>query len=79
MFITSGKIEIINGQQRLTTLMLLLRAFYKKFSHMQDQLSLSITFSIKTCIWKTDEFGNSDNNARNIDAKGPSDNDKETF
>ena len=33
---TNFKMEVIDGQQRLTTLMLLLRAFYTKFGHMQD-------------------------------------------
>ena len=32
-----GKLEVIDGQQRLTTLMLLLRAFYAKFGNMQDE------------------------------------------
>lgn len=32
----AGKLEIIDGQQRLTTLMLLLRAFYSKFGNMKD-------------------------------------------
>lgn len=45
------------GQQRLTTLMLLLRAFYSKFGHMQDRQSLSTKQNIEKCIWKTDEFG----------------------
>lgn len=31
-----GKMEIIDGQQRLTTLMLLLRAFYEKYGSMLD-------------------------------------------
>lgn len=34
---TNFKMEVIDGQQRLTTLMLLLRAFYTKFGHMQDK------------------------------------------
>ena len=59
--------------------MRLVRAFYKKINHMQDQVSLSITSSIETCIWKTDEFGNPDKNARTIDAKAAPDNDKEVF
>lgn len=32
-----GQLEVIDGQQRLTTLMLLLRAFYDKFKNMQDR------------------------------------------
>ena len=34
-----GDMEIIDGQQRLTTLMLLLRAFYDKFKNMKDDKS----------------------------------------
>lgn len=30
--------EVIDGQQRLTTFMLLLRAFYDRFTQMQDQV-----------------------------------------
>ena len=36
----NGKLEIIDGQQRLTTLMLLLRAFYSKFGNMQDPYAI---------------------------------------
>ena len=37
MFKNEGdKQEIIDGQQRLTTLMLLLRAFYDRFTRMKD-------------------------------------------
>ena len=39
---TNFKMEVIDGQQRLTTLMLLLRAFYTKFGHrtrLPSQLS----------------------------------------
>ena len=32
------KLEVIDGQQRLTTIMLLLRAFYSKFSHRTRHL-----------------------------------------
>ena len=48
--------EVIDGQQRLTTLMLLLRAFYTKFGHMQDKASVATKQNIEKCIWKTDEF-----------------------
>ena len=37
-----GKQEIIDGQQRLTTLMLLLRAFYQRSGHMKDENNLSM-------------------------------------
>ena len=44
------KMEVIDGQQRLTTLMLLLRAFYTKFSHMQDKESISTRQNIEKCL-----------------------------
>lgn len=43
---SGGKQEIIDGQQRLTTLMLLLRAFYTRFLNMMDKNSISIRNSI---------------------------------
>ncbi len=56
-FKNEGRMEVIDGQQRLTTLMLLLRAFYAKFGHMQDKASVSTKQNIEKCLWKTDEFG----------------------
>lgn len=73
------KLEIIDGQQRLTTLMLLLRAFYSAFGNMQDQKSINTKKEIEKCIWKTDEFGNPDTNALKIDSDVATDDDKEEF
>lgn len=73
------KKEVIDGQQRLTTIMLLLRAFYAKFSHMQDQDSISTKKKIEQCLWKTDEFGNPNMTNLKIDSQVASDNDKEEF
>ena len=44
------KMEVIDGQQRLTTLMLFLRAFYSKFGHMQDKASVSTRQNIEKCL-----------------------------
>lgn len=74
-----GKMEIIDGQQRLTTLMLLLRAFYERFGNMQDSNSKSTRENIEKCIWKTDEFGRPDKNALKINSEVASDNDKSEF
>lgn len=74
-----GKHEIIDGQQRLTTLMLLLRAFYTKFLNMQDKNSVSIRNSIAKCIWKSDEFGNLIEDQLKIDSQVSTDDDKEEF
>ena len=74
-----GKMEIIDGQQRLTTLMLLLRAFYSKFGHMQDEDSKSIRELIEKCIWKTNEFGKPDKANLKIDSEVATDKDKDEF
>jgi len=74
-----GKKEIIDGQQRLTTLMLLLRAFYTKFANMQDEDNRRVREIIEQCIWKTDEFGKPDMEALKIDSEVATDNDKDEF
>ena len=76
---SNEKQEIIDGQQRLTTLMLLLRAFYAKYTHMLDQQAVKTRELISRCIWKTDEFGNPDVTALKIDSEVATDNDKEEF
>ena len=75
----NGKQEIIDGQQRLTTLMLLLRAFYTKFVNMQDKNSVNIRKSIAKCIWKADEFGNIIDDELKIDSQVSTDDDKTEF
>lgn len=44
-----GKQEIIDGQQRLTTLMLLLRAFYQRSGKMQDKGTMTMRKRIEQC------------------------------
>jgi len=73
------KMEVIDGQQRLTTLMLLLRAYYSKFSHMQDKASVSTKQNIEKCLWKTDEFGEPNTAQLKIDSEVATDNDKDEF
>ena len=75
----NGKSEVIDGQQRLTTLMLILRAFYDKFSNMQDRNSILTRDKIEKCIWKTDTFGTADKSTLKIDSEVATDNDKEEF
>ena len=74
-----SKMEVIDGQQRLTTLMLLLRAFYEKFGHMQDKASVATKQNVEKCIWKTDEFGEPDMSALKIDSEVATDKDKDEF
>lgn len=74
-----GKNEVIDGQQRLTTLMLLLRAFYSRYGNMEDEESKSTREIIEKCIWKTDEFGKPIKSDLKIDSEVATDNDKDEF
>lgn len=74
-----GKSEVIDGQQRLTTLMLILRAFYDKFANMQDKNSKLTRDRIEKCIWRTDTFGTADKSTLKINSEVATDNDKEEF
>ena len=79
---SDGKREVIDGQQRLTTLMLLLRAFYHAYgNNMQDSKSLSVKRMIEKCLWKTDEFGEPDKSvsALKIESETATDDDKDEF
>ena len=74
-----NKQEIIDGQQRLTTIMLLLRAFYCKLDKQMDENTKKTRESIASCIWKVDEFDNPDKNKLKIDSEVSTDDDKEEF
>jgi uncharacterized protein with ParB-like and HNH nuclease domain len=74
-----GKMEIIDGQQRLTTLMLLLRAFYDKYGSMKNDKAIKTSKFIERCIWKTDEFGDPDKSALKIDSEVATDKEKDEF
>ena len=74
-----GKLEIIDGQQRLTTLLLLLRAFYNRLEHMKDNRSIKMREDIEKCIWRANEFGEYDPNDLKINSEVATDNDKEEF
>lgn len=76
---TDDKLEIIDGQQRLTTLMLMLRSFYSKFSQQKDDESVKTREKIERCIWQTDEFGSPNKDQLKIDSEVASDDDKNEF
>ena len=78
-YINNNRQEIIDGQQRLTTLMLLLRAFYDRFENMKDKNSIVIRENIEKCIWKTDIFGTPNKLELKIDSEVATDNDKTEF
>lgn len=75
----NNKKEVIDGQQRLTTLMLLLHAFYSKFGNMKDNHSQNTRNRIAQCLWKTNEFGEADFENLKIDSEVATDNDKIEF
>lgn len=76
---SDGCQEIIDGQQRLTTLMLLLRAFYSKYGNMKDNKAQKTSKMLEQCIWKTDEFGDPDKTMLKISSEVATDGDKEEF
>ena len=76
---SDSKQEIIDGQQRLTTIMLLLRAFYSKFEHAKDSNTITTRNLISKCIWKTSEFGDPLLDQLKIDSEVASDADKDEF
>lgn len=51
----SKEYEVIDGQQRIVTFLLMLRAFYQAFGSAQDESIKNIRRKIEQCIWKTDE------------------------
>ncbi|MCQ2323707.1 MAG: DUF262 domain-containing protein [Paludibacteraceae bacterium] len=75
----NNQMEIIDGQQRLTTIMLLLRAFYSRFDKMKDAQSQKLKEIIGRCIWKTNEFDEPDMAQLKIDSEVATDNDKVEF
>ncbi len=75
----NNKQEIIDGQQRLTTLMLLLRAFYDKYGSIQNERARKTARSIEQCLWKTDEFGDPDKSQLKINSEVATDLDREEF
>ena len=75
----NNKQEIIDGQQRLTTIMLLLRAFYSKYGQMNSDKAKKTSKMIEQCIWKTDEYGDPDKEQLKINSEVATDNDKDEF
>lgn len=54
---SSNEIKIIDGQQRITSLLLLLRAFYAKLENMQeDDNIIGLKNQIAPCLWDVNEI-----------------------
>ncbi len=78
-FKNHNQMEVIDGQQRLTTLLLLLRAFYNKLGSMKDPRSKRMKEDIEKCIWQANEFGEFETSALKINSQVATDDDKEEF
>ena len=71
--------EVIDGQQRLITFLLMLRAFYQAFEKIQCANKENILSSIGKCIWNGDEFGNVDKASLKLKSEVASDEDIAEF
>lgn len=77
---SNGQLEVIDGQQRLTTLTLLIRAIYSEYLHIGENQKLNNTKNfLSTCLWKADELGVFDMKSSKIESKVATDNDIEEF
>lgn len=76
---SSYQSEVIDGQQRLITFLLMLRAFYAEFENIQCENKENILSSIGQCIWNTDEFHNVDKTSLKLKSEVASDEDIAEF
>ena len=71
--------EVIDGQQRLITFLLMLRAFYAAFEDIQCANKENILNGIGKCIWNGDEFGNVNKTSLKLKSEVASDEDTAEF
>jgi hypothetical protein len=80
---SSKDVEVIDGQQRITSLLLLLRAFYRKLDDtpLQDKNILGLKNKIGPCIWDVDPISGevSDKGRIHIESRVATESDNETF
>lgn len=77
-----SNLEVIDGQQRLTTFSLLLRAFYTKLETMQPTADVKgLKRQIGACLWDVDDISEEvkDKRQTRIDTKVATEKDKGTF
>ncbi len=75
-------IEVIDGQQRVISFFLLLRAFYKKLEEMNEDSNIDILKrDIEPCIWEVDEtYHRAENKTKiNIESKVVTESDNKIF
>ena len=76
------KDEVIDGQQRLITFLMLLRAFYAAFSDMKDTNDddvREVLSEIEKCIWNKEPRQPLDKNFIKVESEVASDDDKKFF
>lgn len=73
------QLEVIDGQQRLTTLLLLFRALYNSYQVNQEDNAKKLKAYLEQCIWKTDEFDNKQEDRLKINSEVATDDAKEEF
>ena len=73
----SKEYEVIDGQQRIVTFLLMLRAFYKAFADAQDDSIKTVRQKIEQCIWKVDEDDKPDKNTPKLKYKVIADEDSD--
>ena len=71
--------EVIDGQQRIITFLLMLRAFYEAFEKVDCKNKENILTCIGKCIWNGDEFGNVDKTSLKLNSEVASDEDVAEF
>lgn len=77
-----NEIEIIDGQQRITSMFLLLRAFYAKLENMQDDENIiGLKSQIAPCLWNVDPISRKvkDTTKIHIESRVATETDNEVF
>lgn len=72
-----GKKEVIDGQQRITTLLLLLRSFYEKFKTRGEKEPKAVAAGIRKSIWENLEFDEVNYERLKIDSQVATDTEKD--
>jgi len=78
--VTNNKVEIIDGQQRITSLALLLRAFYTQLVNSRNEEAKGLQSSIERCLFAVDALsGKADFEKIKIVSEVATDKNKEIF
>jgi uncharacterized protein with ParB-like and HNH nuclease domain len=81
-YVSGRDVEIIDGQQRITSFFLLLRAFYKKLEDMvEDKDVIGLKNQVAPCIWDIDPISQqiSDKARIHIESRVATEEDNEVF